>query len=508
MLKIAEIFQNHMVLQREKTCYIWGTAYQGEKVTVEFCGKKVSGWADQDGRWKVAFPALSASEGSELVILSGKTKISLEDVAVGEVWIAGGQSNMEFYMRYEKHIKEEKKICTNSNLRMFDVPEVSYVGQNVEFDYSQMGFWRKADRENLEYFSAVAYYFGKKLGKEFNIPVGIIGCNWGGTSAAAWMSKTSAEKYAKPWIQECQKKFFGINMDEYWEKQKDNFLNDRGRPFEDAFSELVLPRTVNQEEVDHFFSEMNPEDAEQLQLPKPQSIPGCLYEQMITAIAPYTVRGVLWYQGESEDGFENNCQEYYGQLLKAVIQDWRELWKDPEMPFLVVQLPGWEEWIGMKAKRFDVIRKCQQDVTDTDSRAWLCSISDAGERYDVHPKNKKVVGYRLALLALGKVYGRDILCEAPRAEKIERNGSELMISFQNARGGLIIKGEQMNALSVIADGKPVSFSVKIRDHVLCLYAEDFKEAHRVKVDFAQTQWYQVNLYNEAEIPAVPFSFEC
>lgn len=175
----------------------------------------VSAQTDTAGKWEVILPPLQAAESAEMVISGENSRICLKDVAVGEVWVAGGQSNMEFYMRYEKHMEEEKTVCTNPRIRMFDIPEVSYDGQAEDFDYSQMGFWRKADRENLEYFSAAAYYFAKELENKLKVPIGIIGCNWGGTSASVWMSPESAKEFAKPWVKACENKFHEINMSEY-----------------------------------------------------------------------------------------------------------------------------------------------------------------------------------------------------------------------------------------------------------------------------------------------------
>lgn len=506
-MKVAKIFQDHMVIQREKPCKIWGIASPGEKIKVVCGGKNASGYADESGKWEVILPPLTAVENITMSISGKNSNICLEDIAIGEVWIAGGQSNMEFYMRYEKHVKEEKKICENPKIRIFDVPEVSYNGQENDFDYQQMGIWRKADQENLEYFSAVAYYFAKEVENKLQIPIGIIGCNWGGTSASVWMSQESAEKYAQPWAQSCKKRFSEINMDEYWKMQKNNFLNDRGCPFEDAFSELVLPRTVPQKEIDSFFSKMDSKDAEKLQMPQPQIIPGCLYEHMVKMIAPYTVRGVLWYQGESDDELESG-QEYYGQMLAAVMKDWRKLWKNSELPFLVVQLPGWENWIWSKAKHFEIIRKCQQEVTDSDSHAWLCSISDAGEQHDIHPKNKKTVGQRLALLAFGHVYGEEVLCDPPRVEEVNRMENKICIRFRNADGGLILQGDRISALAVTSEGQELSFTEEIKGDCIYLYFPTGFPKNTVKVSFAQTQWFQVNLYNKAGIPVIPFAFEC
>lgn len=499
-MRTAEIFQSGMVLQREKPVIIWGTAEAGDKIEALIQEKKVSGTADEQGNWKVELPPLQVSENEKLVITSKSEVLTYTDVAVGEVWIAGGQSNMEFYMRYEKHLKEEKSVCKNRRIRFFDVPEIAFDGQREAFDYSRMGIWRTADAEDIEYFSAVGYYFEKEMEAELDVPVGIIGCNWGGTTSSVWMSAESVKRAGEQWTEAFQSASAELDMETYWENQKKCPFNDRGNPFADSFSELVLPRTPSQEEVAAFFANVDMEDMGDMRL-QPQSIPGCLYEHMVKTIAPFTVRGVLWYQGESDDDLDK--QEIYGEMLKALIRDWRALWQDEALPFLIVQLPGWERWLDMVNKKFSVIRRHQEEVVNADANCFLCSISDAGEQMDIHPKNKKVVGHRLALLALGHIYGRDILCDAPVVTRIQKDSSQIRLKFAHAEGGLHLEGESISALQVIPE---MDFQAELKGDTLVLTLEK-DLADGVKIYFAQEKWYRVNLYNQSNIPAIPFTLE-
>lgn len=528
-MKPAAIFQDGMILQRNKLTVIWGTGVPGETVTGEIQGKRGEAAVDAVGRWTLTLPALEASEEEELVLRSvfadgrEETKV-LRQVAIGEVWVAGGQSNMEFHIRYEKHKAEAMKDCSNPRVRFFDVPEVCYDGQQKEFDYSRMGIWRKADPQNLEYFSAVGYYFQREIEKALDVPVGIIGCNWGGTRSCAWMSPESVERVGKPWMQMYQERTAEMDMEEYWKKQHGNPMNHRGDPFSDPFGEAVLPRTLSEQELAEFFQKM-PGDMEAYQQEMlPQEIPRCLYEHMLKTIAPYGIRGFLWYQGESDD--EPGKQELYQDMLTAMIGDWRALWNDQELPFLFVQLPGWENWLnGPGNQDYMTIRSCQEKVAKTVGNAYLCSISDAGEQMDIHPKNKKVVGERLALLALGHVYGEGLLCDAPAAEQIQRDGGCVEITFANADGGLNVKGDRIEALHIYPAQEngakkdnserseddtdyrtEISFTADVEGEKLVFRLPE--GTGRVSIEFARTRWYLVNLYNQAGIPAVPFEFVC
>ena len=337
MLKTAKIFQNGMTLQRGKEVCVWGQSDSRTTVNVEIQGQRGSSVAGEDGVWSVMIPALQASEGEVMHIFTETEQLQYEDVAIGEVWVAGGQSNMEFWMRYEKHKEEAMKEMPNSRLRFYDVPEVCYDGQLEEFDYSRQAVWRKATNEDLEYFSAVGYYFQKELESALDVPVAIIGCNWGGTVACAWMNPETVKKVGPAWIEDYENQVAKLDMEEYWKKQHGNPMNDRGNMFADPFTEFVLPRTRSEEEVQAFFSQFaNSMDLQEyLSIMMPQSIPGSLYEHMVKTIAPYGISGFLWYQGESDDDTPG-MNVFYKDMLSGLISDWRTLWRDDTLPFMVV----------------------------------------------------------------------------------------------------------------------------------------------------------------------------
>lgn len=503
MIQAADIFQSGMVIQRRKPFHIWGTADAGRQIVIETPWNKSTVNVDDSGYWHGELPAMEAEEKIEIRIYNEKETVSYTDVAVGEVWIAGGQSNMEFHMRYEKHLAQEKPICQNSRIRFYDVPEIAYKGQEKDFDYSRMGFWRKATEADIEYFSGVGYYFEKELEQKLNVPVGIIGCNWGGTSASSWMTRTSLEQTGKPWIDDFESKMAGLDPDIYMAEQKKRSMNSRGNPFADVLTEFLLSGTPAPDEIQRFIKQMDiPEDVSDV-LP-PQAFPGSLYEHMVKIIAPYSIRGILWYQGESDDVL--GCQYLYENMLKGLIGDWRIIWNDQTLPFLVVQLPGWEGWITTKGSDFPMLRHCQELVAKQDDHVHLCSISDAGEQYDIHPKNKKVVGYRLALLALGHVYEQAVLCDAPAVENVHRNADLITVSFKHADGGLLVDGTEIEALEVYSEEAAIPFKVQVSGEKLLIRLLNEK-LNDIQISFAWKQYYHVNLYNQNGIPAIPFQLK-
>ena len=343
------------------------------------------------------------------------------------------------------------------------------------------------------------------LEADLNVPVGIVGCNWGGTVTASWMEPATIEAVGKPWMDQYREFINSTDMDAYWEKQHTNFMiNDRGNLFADPFSEFIMPATRSPEELAEFFGKMGVEVGELTTELIPSLHPGSLYEHMLMTVAPYTVRGVLWYQGESDE--EMGHADLHGSMLTGLISDWRKALEDAGLPFLVVQLPGWERWLGSVNNDYVTVRECQQQVSDNVDNVWLCSISDAGEQFDIHPKNKQPAGERLALLARGHVYGEDILCDAPRGISAVRQGQEIRIAFTGAEGGLEIRGDELAAMEVICDGKPAGFTSSVEGETLVLtLAEEYSGPADVR--FAKTAWYLVNLYNKAGIPAVPFTVQ-
>lgn len=503
-LRVAKVFQSGMVLQREKPIRVWGKAVPGAEVIVQLQGGRAVSTANAEGAWMVELPPMAASESEVLEVVASGETITYNDIAVGEVFVASGQSNMEFFMRYEKHKAETVKTCENSRIRFYDVPKVAYDGQNIDFDYSNVGIWRKANVDNLDYFSAVGYYFARALEKALDVPIGIIGCSWGGTTAAGWMRRDSAERLNRPEIKRFAEGMKGIPECDYRSYFSKNFLSDQGLSTWNPFYEFAMPRTPGPEEYAEFFANATmPEGTDFVNAVLPEHNPGSLFEYMVMSIAPSTISGVLWYQGESDDN-EDEAEIRYAESLETVIADWRDAWKEQKLPFFLVQLPGFRCWGATSNQHYAAIRSDQQKVADGDENVYLCSIADVGEEFDIHPKDKKTVGERLALLAEKYLYGLDEFADAPVFSGAKRDGNQITLTF-NHGDGLHIVGDQLNALQVSEGDIAIEYDSCIEDDLLVIKLKNYvPTAMPVRVSFAQDVWYKVNLYNGANLPAVPF----
>ena len=517
MLQVARIFGNDMVLQQGKVLPVWGTAAPGAQVTVTVQGKSASATAGEDGAWIAQCGPLQVSFQETMVVSSqGETK-TYTGVQVGEVWLAGGQSNMEFYMRHDRDMKEEAPGCENSAIRFFDYPEVSYPEQIEEAPYGKAyAFWRRCNPENLEYFSAVAYYFAKELQRSQGVPVGIVGCNWGGTAACSWMDEAHIQAGGgQAYLDEYAKAVEGLDLEAYDKQFRENPRNFRTDILADPFNDLMMFGT-KPEEMGEKLKELGIEPPKGPMVPvmgpKNEHCPGALYRAMLSQVAPYGLRGVIYYQGESDGDAHPDC---YRTLFPALIQNWRDLWGE-ELPFFFVQLAPLDHWMMCKGAPYAIVREAQQHTADTVPHTGMASIGDVGMAFDIHPKKKQPVGYRLALLAENRVYGENVLCDAPRLVGGELEQGKLTLQFDHAGEGLELRSllpdgiqadpARLGGLQVFQNGHELpadQLSAKAQGDRVVLEGEAIQAGVPTQVCLATTGWYAMNLCNSAGIPAVP-----
>ncbi len=497
-LTLAPLFQNHMVLQRDKPIHVWGQGPENALITVCF-GKNRAVSRTTNNSWNCTLPPHAAARGMELIIMTdipGFPIQKISDVSVGDVWIAAGQSNMEYFLRYDAHWADIKNAPENQDIHMYNVPRLCFEGQQK--DISDSGYWFQEQAAAWETFSAPGYCFARSIQPHLDIPIGIIGCNWGGTPACSWVSEETlqADKRLHIFLEEYRKQF----------QDKDPVLlrNEslRGFAFEDSpFHQeewkCMMYGLSREAQLDW----MN-EHADDPQIPMgPLHMwrPCGLFHHMLKPLAPFSIKGVLWYQGESDSGHA----DLYEIMFTALIQCWRELWDD-DFPFLFVQLAPFGEWLYCGSDGFPEIRRRQEAVSKKVENTYMTSIMDLGMYEDIHPKHKKEVGERLALLARGCVYGEDVLCKPVEFESAYRQGNSIILNFANTGDGLFVKGSQINDLKITGHQNMTSYSWKLDNYKIILNFEVLPD-NPVTIQFAETGYAEVNLFNSAGLPAKPFT---
>ena len=498
MLKTARMFSDHMVLQRNKPIPVWGEAASGDPVTVELDGSRVQAQANENGHWLAYLPEREAGVGLCLQVRNGQEQQTFHDVCVGEVWLAGGQSNMEYLLGFEKHIDEVLAGEMNPEIRFFNYPQVTYEGQLEDYNYCNDGFWRCCTKADLPYFSAVGYYFALDVQKALDVPVGIIGCNWGGTPACAWMDNRYLEGTdGAVWLREFEEATRNLDVEAYKSAFRANPGNDRTHQLENPFNIKIVKEGLTPQEQAQFLAAMP-------QMPDPngpwyERRPGGLYETMLKKVHPYAIKGVIWYQGESDD----KHPEEYKTVFSRMIRCWRDLWQE-ELPFLFVQLAPFRQWLLCYGDQYPTVRESQQWVSKEVPNTWMASIGDAGMQWDIHPKDKLPVGHRLALLARGHVYGQPILCDAPELEWAKKEGDRIFLHFTHAAGlhKTCDALQAMVGIDASGESREITTARIENDTLILPDCEDI-----CALAFARTGYYEVNLYNAAGIPAKPFEVE-
>ena len=497
-----------MLLQRREPIPVWGRSVRGDTVTVTLGKNRASALAE-GGVWKVVLPPMEAADRITMTISSAITgeKLVFEEAAIGEVWLAGGQSNMEFLLKYDEEITAMQATPTDPSLRFFRYPQVNFPGCLEMQPHPDDGFWRTwTSADNRNFFSGPAAYMGRALREALGVPVGFVGCNWGGTPAAAWtalkdLQANPALKTVLDWHHEC---CAATELGSYY-----------------AASELPEPEPTPeaQARMDFLmmggdFSKLPPmpmPDMSQIPYspykPGPRSCvrPGGLYENMLCRIAPYAVRGVIWYQGEDDDF--RGWADFYDESMKTLFASWRKLW-GKELPFLQVELAPFRGSGVTAAKQYPLMRAKQRSAADVAAGVHNACIMDSGDAMNIHVRKKRPVGERLALLARKYVYGEaELLADSPRAREIYRTGCQIRIRFDHAGEGLRLREDPRDVLEITADGEHVNAAASVQGNTLILTSPAFACAKGVTVKFAEQNFCKDPLFNSADLPAFPFTLE-
>lgn len=487
-IQVNPMFGDGMVLQRDKKVPIWGTGTDGTQVRAS-CGGQTAEAVVKDGSWQVELSSMSAGGPYELVISAEGEQQVLRDVWVGEVWLAGGQSNMQFKMD-ELQNKEEKIAAANHpNLRYFHVPQTAHENDPMNKEW-ETAHWKICTPQEARWFSAVAYYFAKDLLDALDVPIGIINCNWGGTSASCWIDESymTSDKDLKEYVDEYNEMCKTMTWEEY-SKQLD------------VYNQSIEEYNKRRESLP---PGADPSEAGAFPWPPPNG-PGSflrvsgLHQNMILKTAPYQIRGFIYYQGESDTGKAG----MYDKLLSQLIRNWRADWKDEELWFLFVQLPGFggdnpdgEDWA--------VLRESQLQTAQRMENTEMAVALDCGDLIDLHPPHKQPIGDRLALIARNKVYGQSVECSGPVLQEMIVEGSRAELRFGHAGSGLAAAMDRPLAGFELAgdDGKFNKAIAEIQGDTVILHSEEVYSPKHVRYGWAN--YTTANLVNSEGLPASPF----
>jgi len=607
-VKLARLFNDNMVLQRNKDVPVWGEALRNEQVIVCFMGQNLVTKADLNGKWMVKLKPMKEG-GPYQMTVKGKNTIVLKNILIGEVWLCSGQSNMGFTVSQSNNFEHEKATANFPQIRYFNVAQRM---STKPLATMEKGEWQLCESQNVGSFSAVAYFFARNLYQNLNVPIGIIQASWGGTNAESWMSGQALlvhndfknqvvdmklqdvdailgkwkldlnpadvglkEKWEKPdtdltkWKQmKVPAKWDGPQLGSFdgvvWFRKDFELTKEEAAagitlnlgPIDNSDETFINGFKVGQTDDDYAKNRVYEVDGKNLKLgkntlviritdfgggggiwgkpedfgfqvagiqktlvgnwqyrigtetlatkaPGPNTFPTLLYNGMIKALIPYSIQGVVWYQGEN-----NASRAYqYQTLFPSLIADWRKNWKQGDFPFLFVQLANYKQANVVPAESdWAELREAQtMTLTNTPNTGMAVAI-DLGDANDIHPKNKQDVGARLTLAARKVAYNQDIVCSGPSYENMKIENNKAIISFKNIGSGLkttdkynYVKGFSMAGADKVfywanasTDGKTVTiYSDKVPNPVAVRYA------------WADNP-YDANLYNAENLPAVPF----
>ncbi|MGJ8641099.1 MAG: sialate O-acetylesterase [Opitutaceae bacterium] len=516
-LQLPSIFADQMVLQREQAVPVWGTADPGTSIGVKFAGQTKLVVADTDGTWRIDLSAMDASEEERTLLISaklGSEQVSkeIQDVLVGEVWLAGGQSNMAFrlkqlsqnardakYQPVVEYIRNEVKTANDALIRQFTVvPSRSIFNPKTDIE----GSWKPATPENLRELSGTAYFFARELRRELGVPVGIVYSNVGGTQVESWIPPVafkSDSTLANLYDNELSKYRKAITA---WDQAHEDAKHEK------AYAEWETKKARG-EKVSRAPRKRTPPSE------NPQAY-GTLYNAMIHPIIPYAMKGVLWYQGESNT---KHFPEPYGQRFETLINSWRVAWKQDKLDFYWCQLANYndanEAPLGDDEK-WPIIQNHQR-LTLKLSNSGMAVLNDIGEAKDIHPRNKVDVGKRLSLWALAQSYGKEALvCSGPLYKEAKVVDEKVYIKFDHVGSGLMVGNKHLMDPTVEVDEPLKRFQICGSDGIWKwataeIHSKDIVVVsnkdipHPVEVRYAWSANPEgANLYNKEGLPASVF----
>jgi sialate O-acetylesterase len=450
-VKLPAIFGNNMVLQRNMRAPIWGTADAGETVSITIGPRKVVVRADATGAWQAKIGPFPAGGPHTITVAGATSTATLTNVMVGEVWVASGQSNMEWPLTASRNAEYEIKNSAQPRIRLFSLAKAV----KSEPTRGMEGAWAECGPETVARFSAVAYFFGRALHRRLQIPIGLIQTAWGGTPAESWT--------ARKWLESHEDLTPMLNR--IPPPGQTTKADDPSKPAWDAWT------------------------------------PTGLYNGMIAPIVPYGIAGAIWYQGESNAGRAYQ----YRTLFPAMIRCWREAWGQGDFPFIWVQLANFMKRQPEPAESsWAELREAQSMTLSLPNTGQALAI-DIGEADDIHPRNKQDVGIRLCLNAQRIWYGdKDTVASGPTFKSMAVNGSKAVLTFTNIGGGLLARdGLPLSGFAVAGSDRKFRWAqAQIVGSTVVVTSPDVENPIAVRYAWADNP--NCTLYNAAGLPAGPF----
>lgn len=484
-------FTDNMVLQRDRPVAIWGNATPGSEITIYFsprpgalrqasgqagqAGQTVKTKAQKNGSWRTQLKPMQAnSTPQNLRIASSldRKSVILKNVLVGEVWFAGGQSNMAFTLKQTTDWNEHKPTKPNPSIRFLHIPVTEFGPIN-----DRNLTWKICDKRSASSFSAVAYFFAAELQRRIKVPVGIIGSYRGGTWNENWMTPESIRDEPKiKHLFDTYDKAYGKFKDEaaYEKAYQAYLIKLKEWRAKGGWSHGMVP-----------FAPLGP---------KAYQRPSGLYDCMIKPLQPYSIKGVIWYQGEGNSG----RHEEFRTLFPAFIKGWRKTWENPEMPFYFVQLPPY------KAEHWPHFRQAQLDCAKAIPNCGMVVSEGCGDLNDIHPKVKKPIGDRLANAACVEQYGQKGPAYGPMYKSVLQKDDKLIVMFDCVGSGLLCKGEKLSSFEIAGEDKAfVKAKARIVGEAIEVWSINVTQP--VSVRYAFAPFPVMDLFNKEGLPASPFT---
>lgn len=494
VLEIAELFSDHMVMQRGMPVPVWGWSKPGDEVSVSIDQQTKTATADAAGRWMVKLDAMETGAPRKMKVEGKSEALEIKDILLGEVWICAGQSNMMWPLVATIDGKKEAAAADFPQIRLFEAGNgISPTERRERMDPKSSPdggatlkcVWSPCSPESVKGFSAAGYYFGRALHQDLKVPIGLVLNAVGATPVESWMSRECLS--SDPELKHAL---------DYWDKM-------------DAFAETPEGKAqlkIIYDTYDALQSEAR-KAGKHIWRKGGYSHPlkrlerACgLFNGRVNPLVPFAMRGVIWYQGE---GNTSNAYEYR-KYFPALIQDWRNQWGQGDFPFLFVQLASWGGPPPVKPMNSEwaELRESQTLALKMKNTAMAVTV-DIGDPANIHPGNKKDVGARLALAARAAVYGEKIVASGPLYRSFEIEGNEIRLSFDSIGGGLVAKDGPLKSFAIAGDDKNFVWAkAEIQGETIVVSADQVRQPVAVRYGWFHNS--HGNLYNAESLPASPF----